>query len=194
VKESGAVVIAPTYFFLATNFLMVIVGMARYFSGNLGVLENPPEMEMLYALQPVTAFLILKAFANGTTALTGVECISNGVTAFKEPRSHNAAQTLIWMSVILGVLFLGITFLLREIGGLPSESETVISQLARTVFGGRGFLYLCTMAGTTIILALATNTAFAGFSRLAALQAADGFLPRQLTPGCLTRSGTSTWR
>jgi amino acid transporter len=85
------------------------------------------------------------------------------------------------MSTILGVLFLGITFLLGEIGAVPSEAETVISQLARTVFGDRGFLYFCTIAGTTIILVLATNTAFAGFPRLAALQAADGFLPRQLT-------------
>jgi hypothetical protein len=88
---------------------------------------------------------------------------------------------MIWMSTILGVLFLGITFLLGEIGAVPSEAETVISQLARTVFEGRGFLYLCTIAGTTIILVLATNTAFADFPRLAALQAADGFLPRQLT-------------
>ena len=133
------------------------------------------------AVQPVTLFLILRAFSSGTTALTGVECISNGVTAFKEPRSHNAGITMIWMSAILGVLFLGITFLLREIGGVPSETETVISQLARTVFNGRGLLYLSVISGTTIILVLATNTAFADFPRLAALQAGDGFLPRQLT-------------
>jgi hypothetical protein len=125
--------------------------------------------------------LILRAFANGTTALTGVECISNGVTAFKEPRSHNAGITMIWMSTILGVLFLGITFLLGQIGAVPSEEETVISQLARTVYEGQGYLYLFMIAGTTIILVLATNTAFADFPRLAALQAGDGFLPRQLT-------------
>jgi hypothetical protein len=133
------------------------------------------------AIQPVTLFLILRAFSNGTTALTGVECISNGVTAFKEPRSHNAAITMVWMSTILGVLFIGITFLLGEIGAIPSEEETVISQLARTAFGSRGILYLATMAGTTIILILATNTAFADFPRLSALIASDGFLPRQLT-------------
>jgi hypothetical protein len=138
-------------------------------------------MIMVGAVQPVTLFLILRAFSSGTTALTGVECISNGVTAFKEPRSHNAGITLIWMSAILGVLFLGITFLLREIGGVPSETETVISQLARTVFNGRGLLYLSVIAGTTIILILATNTAFADFPRLAAIQAGDSFLPRQLT-------------
>jgi hypothetical protein len=138
-------------------------------------------MEIGVVLQPVTFFLLLRAFSNGTTALTGVECISNGITAFKEPRSHNAAVTMIWMSLILGSLFLGISYLLYQIGAIPSEEETVISQLARTVFGGRGILYLGTMIGTTIILFLATNTAFADFPRLSALHAGDGFLPRQLT-------------
>jgi amino acid transporter len=181
VKESGTFFAIPTYFFLATTFLMVGVGFFRYFTGSLGVLVDPPEIHLVGALQPVTLFLILRAFASGTTALTGVECISNGVTAFKEPRSHNAAVTMIWMSAILGVLFLGITFLLREIGGVPSATETVISQLARTVFNGQGFLYLSAISGTAIILVLATNTAFADFPRLAALHAGDGFLPRQLT-------------
>ena len=181
VRESGTLFAIPTYFFLATTFLMVIVGFIRYLNGSLGVVVDPPPIEFLHGAQAVTVFLILRAFANGTTALTGVECISNGVTAFKEPRSHNAGLTMIWMSTILGVLFLGITFLLGQIGAVPSEEETVISQLARTVYGGRGILYLCTIAGTTIILVLATNTAFADFPRLAALQAADGFLPRQLT-------------
>ncbi len=181
VKESGTFFAIPTYFFLVTTFLMVGVGLIRYLTGSLGALVDPPEIEMLGAIQPVSLFLVLRAFSSGTTALTGVECISNGVTAFKEPRSHNAGITLIWMSAILGVLFLGITFLLREIGGVPSEAETVISQLARTALNGRGLLYLSVIAGTTIILVLATNTAFADFPRLAALQAGDGFLPRQLT-------------
>ncbi|OGO29601.1 MAG: permease [Chloroflexi bacterium RBG_16_54_11] len=181
VRESGTFFAIPTYFFLVTTFLMVGVGLFRYLTGSLGALVDPPEIEMLGAIQPVSLYLILRAFSSGTTALTGVECISNGVTAFKEPRSHNAGLTLIWMSAILGVFFLGITFLLREIGGVPSETETVISQLARTALDGRGLLYLSVIAGTTIILVLATNTAFADFPRLAALQAGDGFLPRQLT-------------
>jgi amino acid transporter len=181
VRESGTAFSIPTYFFLATAFLMLGVGFVRYLTGSLGSLVDPPDLELVSAAQPVTAFLILRAFANGTTALTGVECISNGVPAFKEPRSRNAGLAMIWMSVILGILYLGITYLLRVIGGVPSEAETVISQLARTVFDSRGLLYLSAVAGTTIILALATNTAFAGFPRLAALQAADGFLPRQLT-------------
>lgn len=181
VKESGTFFAIPTYFFLATTFLMVGVGFFRYLTGSLGVVVDPPEIHLVGAVQPVTLFLILRAFSSGTTALTGVECISNGVTAFKEPRSHNAGVTMIWMSTILGVLFLGITFLLREIGAVPSVTETVISQLARTAFIGRGLLYLSAISGTTIILVLATNTSFADFPRLANLIAGDGFLPRQLT-------------
>ncbi len=181
VRESGVAFAIPTYFFLATTFLLVIVGFVRYFTGTLGTVVDPPVMEIVGVAQPITLFLILRAFANGTTALTGIEAVSNGVTAFKEPRTDNAAITLIWMASILGVLFLGITFLLGVIGAIPSEEETVISQLARTVFGGRGILYLSTVAGTTIILVLATNTAFAGFPRLVAIIAADGFLPRQFT-------------
>jgi hypothetical protein len=125
--------------------------------------------------------LILHAFSSGTAALTGVEAISNGITAFKEPRSHNAGITLIWMSAILGTLFLGITFLAGQISAVPPEAETVISQLARTAFEGRGWLYLGTIAATTLILIMAANTAYADFPRLSALHATDGFLPRQLT-------------
>jgi amino acid transporter len=113
--------------------------------------------------------------------LTGVEAISNGITAFKEPRSRNAGITLIWMSAILGILLLGITLLSGDIGAIPSERETVISQLARTAFGGRGTIYLGVIAGTAVILVMAANTSFADFPRLSALHAGDGFLPRQLT-------------
>jgi amino acid transporter len=181
VKESGNVFAIPTYFFLATAFLTVGLGFIRYVTGSLGTVVDPPALEMVGVAQPVTLFLILRAFANGTTALTGIECISNGVTAFKEPRSRNAGITMVWMAAILAVLFLSITFLLGVIDGIPSEKETVISQLARTVFESRGLLYLATIAGTTIILVLATNTAFAGFPRLAAIMAKDGFLPHQLS-------------
>ncbi|CAG1772880.1 hypothetical protein BAC2_03178, partial [uncultured bacterium] len=126
-------------------------------------------------------FLILHAFSSGTAALTGIEAISNGITAFKEPRSKNAGITLIWMAVILASLFLGISFLSVQIDAVPSEFETVISQLARTVFNGQGFFYIAIILATTVILLLAANTAFAGFPRLSALMAKDGFLPRQLT-------------
>lgn len=179
VKESGNTFAAPTYFFLGMTVLTVAVGFFRYLTGSLGVVVDPPHMETLHT-EPVTVFLLLRAFSNGTTALTGVECISNGVKAFKEPRAHNAAVTMIWMSGILGVLFIGMTFLLGQIGAVPAESETVVSQLARTVFGGRGVLYIGTIIATTIILVLATNTAFADFPRLSAIISEDGFMPRQL--------------
>ena len=179
VKESGNTFAAPTYFFLGMTVLTVAVGFFKYLSGSLGVVVDPPHMDTLHA-GPITLFLLLRAFSNGTTALTGVECISNGVKSFKEPRAYNAAITMVWMSVILGVLFVGIVYLLGVIGAVPSESETVVSQLARTTFGNRGLLYLGTVLATTIILILATNTAFAGFPSLSAVIANDGFMPRQL--------------
>ena len=132
-------------------------------------------------IEPLTLFLVLRAFSSGCTALTGIEAISNGITAFKEPKSRNAAITLTWMSGILITLFLGITFLATRVHALPSETETVISQLGRTIFGGENILYLVTLAGTALILLMAANTSYADFPRLAALAAGDGFLPRQLT-------------
>ena len=181
VKESGTAFAVPTYFFVATMFLTVGIGLIRFFTGSLGDVTNPPETHLTETLAPITAFLLLHAFANGTTALTGVEAISNGITAFREPRSRNAGLTLIWMSIILGSLFLGISYLTSQIGAVYSHDETVISQLARTIFNGRGLPYLITISATTVILLMAANTAFADFPRLGALAAADGFLPRQLT-------------
>jgi amino acid transporter len=182
VKESGAAFAIPTYFFVVMMFLTVGIGLFRHFiSGSLGTVVDPPELELAHGLSQITPFLLLHAFASGTTALTGVEAISNGITAFNEPRSKNAGVTLIWMSLILGSLFLGISLLAREIGAIPSESETVISQFARTIYDGRGVMYLALIGATTIILIMAANTAFADFPRLSALVAKDGFLPRQLT-------------
>ncbi len=181
VKESGTAFAIPTYFFVVMMFTTVGIGLFRFAAGSLGSVTDPPELEFLHGVSQITPFLILHAFASGTTALTGVEAISNGITAFKEPRSKNAGITLIWMSLILGSLFLAISFLTKEIGAVPSESETVISQLARTVFEGRSMLYLMIIAATAVILIMAANTAFADFPRLSALAAKDGFLPRQLT-------------
>lgn len=182
VRESGAAFAIPSYFFIAIMFLTLGTGMFRMANGTLGIVIDPPEIEHFgEAVSGVTAFLLLHAFSSGTAALTGVEAISNGITAFKEPRSRNAGITLIWMAVILASLFLGISFLTREIQAVPSEAETVISQLARTVFDGQSLLYLLVIIGTTVILILAANTAYAGFPRLGAMLASDGFLPRQLT-------------
>lgn len=181
VKESGTTFAIPTYFFIIVMVITVGSGIVRYLTGSLGMVIDPPHFEATELITVITPFILLHAFANGTTALTGVEAISNGITAFKEPRSKNAGITLIWMSLILGSLFLGLSFLTGQVHAVFSEEETVISQLARTIFDGRGIPYLMLIAGTTIILILAANTAFADFPRLGALHAKDGFLPRQLT-------------
>ena len=179
VKESGTAFAIPTYFFLGVTFLTIGMGFVRYFSGSLSPITGvtPAVVE---AARGVTMFLILHAFSSGCTALTGVEAISNGIPAFKEPKSHNAGVTLIWMSVILSSIFLSITFLANQIGARFSLTETVISQLGRAIWGA-GTMWYVLLGGTTLILIMAANTSFADFPRLGALQAGDGFLPRQLT-------------
>lgn len=178
VKESGRVFAVPTYFFLAIMFLTLGIGFFRWISGTLGTVEG---VEMVHhTAQNLSVFLILHAFSSGCTALTGVEAISNGITAFREPRAKNAAATMAAMSIILGGLFVGITVLANRIGAVPSETETIISQIGRTIYGSSP-LYGLVIAGTTVILIMAANTAYADFPRLCALQAGDGFLPRQLT-------------
>jgi amino acid transporter len=181
VKESGVIFAVPSYFFIGSMVLMVAVGTARALAGTLGGVTERPPMLHEGEMQAITLFLLLHAFSSGTTALTGVEAISTGISAFREPRSRNAGLTMLWMSGILATLFLGITYLAHIAGAVPSDAETVVSQLARTVFDGRGLPYLALIAGTTLILVLAANTAYNGFPRLSALQAEDGFLPRQLT-------------
>lgn len=181
VKESGTAFAIPTYFFIVTMIATVGTGLFRHFTGTLGMVVAPPQFEPHYIISTITPFVLLHAFANGTAALTGVEAISNGITAFKEPRSKNAGTTLIWMSLILGSLFLGLSFITGKIHAVFSEEETIISQLARTIFNGRDIFYYLLISGTTIILIMAANTAFADFPRLGALHAGDGFLPRQLT-------------
>jgi amino acid transporter len=184
VRESGAAFAIPSYFFIVIMFLMIGTGLFQAFNGSLGQVIDPPHIEHLgeaVLTQAALAFLLLHAFSSGTAALTGIEAISNGITAFNEPRSRNAGITLILMAVILASLFIGISFLAREAHAVPSEAETVISQLARTIFDGQGLLYLGVIIGTTVILILAANTAYAGFPRLSAMLAQDGFMPRQLT-------------
>ena len=179
VKESGVTFAVPTYFFLVVTVLTLAFAFYKYFTGSLGIVTGvtPAVAE---AVQGLTLFLILRAFASGCTALTGVEAISNGIPAFKEPKSRNAGITLVWMSAILGVMFLGVTFLSHQIGAQFSPTETVISQLGRTVWGA-GLMWYILLGGTTLILIMAANTSYADFPRLGALIANDGFLPRQLT-------------
>jgi len=180
VKESGRIFAVPTYFFLSMMFITLVVGAIQFFTGNLGVVTNVESIQH-NLLEPLGLFLILRAFSSGCTALTGIEAISNGITAFKKPRSHNAAVTLTWMSAILITLFLSITLMANQIQAVPSHTETVISQMARTIYGEGSVFYLLALAGTALILLMAANTSYADFPRLAALQAGDGFLPRQLT-------------
>lgn len=182
VKESGQAFAIPTYFFLGITILTIGVGFFRYFTGSLGIVP-PSSVEIAHAgepLQVLTLFLILRAFSGGCTALTGVEAISNGIMAFKEPRSRNAGITLMWMSGVLAVNLLGLTFLAHQIGVLPSHLETGFSQIGRMVYGAGTPLYLVLLGATTLILIMAANTAYAGFPLLAAMVAGDAFLPRQL--------------
>jgi amino acid transporter len=181
VKESGITFAIPTYFFVVSMFITVGWGILRFITGNLGTVTNPPAETFPVTIGVLTPFRLLHAFSSGTSAMTGIEAISNGITAFKEPRSKNAGITLIWMAGILSTLFLGISFLSGQIRAVPSEAETIISQLTRTIFNGQGPIYLAVIGGTTVILIMAANTAFADFPRLSALQAYDGFLPKQLT-------------
>jgi amino acid transporter len=182
IRESGIIFAIPTYFFVVLLYINVFFGLFRYFTGTLGMVVDPPPMELaVESLSGITLFLILRAFSSGSAALTGVEAIADGIPAFREPRSRNAGLTLIMMASILGSMLLGVSFLAAHIQAVPSIEETVISQLSRTAFDGRGVMYLLTMSATTIILIMAANTSFADFPRLSAITANDGLLPRQLT-------------
>lgn len=179
VKESGAVFAVPTYFFVSMMVILIVVGAIRYFTGTLNHVEGI-EPHHVEHMETLTLLLALRAFSSGCTALTGVEAISNGIQAFREPRSKNAAKTLTAMSLILGVFFIGVTLLSRAVNVVPSEVPTVISQIGLQVFEGSPLLYGLFIASATLILIMAANTSFADFPRLAALAATDGFLPRQL--------------
>ncbi|MBL8134739.1 MAG: APC family permease [Anaerolineae bacterium] len=183
VKESARLFSLPTYFFLATIGITLVTGFVKLLTGTLGTVADVEAIQHT-ALEPITLLLLLRAFSSGCTALTGIEAISNDTQLFRQPRAHNAAKTLVAMSAILITLFLSITFLANAVQAVPSHSETVISQLARTIYGAEGFgaaLYVLTMAGAFAVLFMAANTPFADFPQLAALHSSDGFLPRQLT-------------
>ena len=186
VKESGRIFAIPTYAFLVSMFVMIGMGVVRAVTGTLG--RAPlPEGHIAIAQGQIGAvgiFLVLHAFASGGAAVTGVEAISNGVPAFKKPEWRNARSTLMLMASCLGVMFLGISFLAAKLHTVPSERSTVISQIARAVFGdgpaGHVAFYVV-QAATMLILVLAANTSFADFPRRASFQADDSFMPKQLT-------------
>ena len=179
IKESGTVFSIPTYGFILILLALVAAGMFQVVTGPV----IPATVEAAApssGAQPVMLFLLLRAFASGCAALTGIEAISNGVPAFKKPEARNAGITLIAMAVLLGVMFLGITFLASSLGIAPMAGETVVSQIGRHVFGS-GLLYIFLQAATALILVLAANTSFVSFPRLSAILAQSRYLPNQLT-------------
>jgi len=182
VKESGRIFAIPTYVYITVLSLLVGWGLFQVFFGDIAEVEFKPE-EFEGALEAggsLSLFLVLKGFSSGAVALTGVEAISNGVPAFKRPESKNAAATMVWMGVILGTLFFGVSVLASHLKPYPSHDETVFSQLGQAVFGG-GPLYVILQFATAAILTLAANTAYADFPRLSSIIARDGYLPRQLS-------------
>jgi amino acid transporter len=183
VKESARVFAIPTYFFLGTMVFTLGLGYFKLITGTLPTVTNVTAIHH-DILGPVGLLLLLRAFSSGCTALTGIEAISNDTQLFRQPRARNAANTLVVMSAILITFFLSITILANAIQAVPSHHETVISQLARTIYGtgSTGYVaYVLTIVGAFAVLFMAANTPFADFPQLAALHSGDGFLPRQLT-------------
>jgi amino acid transporter len=180
VRESGRLFAVPTYLFIAAYLAMIGWGVALWLGGG-GPAPSAAgaRPEAAAPGEALTLFLVLRAFASGCAALTGIEAVSDGVPAFRVPEAHNARVVLAMLGTILMVLFLGITFLANAFGLSPVEEETLNSQLARRVFGGGSFYFLV-QGVTTLILVLAANTSFADFPRLAFFMARDRFLPRQL--------------
>jgi amino acid transporter len=177
IKESGRIFALPTYFFVVTILGLIAVGLWHAVTGT--VQPVAPADPVKTVGEPLTLFLLLTAFSNGCTAMTGVEAVSNGVPAFRPPEAKNAAATMLTMVVLSIVMFLGITLLAQSYHIQPAEQETVVSQLARGVFGSRGAAYYAVQAGTMLILVLAANTAYADFPRLASILARDRYVPRQ---------------
>jgi amino acid transporter len=192
VRESGKVFSVPTYFFMINMALLLGIGLFRHFFGDLPI--EPLDQEGLMDVGSssdgifygATLFVVLHAFASGGAAVTGVEAISNGVPAFREPSWRNARTTLVIMGTALGTMFLGLSFLASRIHTAPFEegTPTVVAQIAEAVYGdsaGGHALFYAIQFGTMLILVVAANTAFADFPRLASFQAGDAFMPRQLT-------------
>ena len=192
VKESGKVFAVPTYFFMINMFVLLGIGFWKYLNGTLPVVGTfvPGNIEHGSAgtgvLLGAGLYVVLHAFASGGAAVTGVEAISNGVPAFRQPSWKNARQTLVLMGVGLGIMFLGLSALAARIKVSPFEggTPTVIAQIGEAVYGhsaAGNVLFYALQAGTMLILVMAANTGFADFPRLASFQAGDSFLPRQMT-------------
>jgi len=175
VRESGKIFAAPTYLFVVSILVMVGWGAG---GAALGLLPAAPYAPHAPGLEGIGLFLFLRAFSAGCTALTGVEAVSDGVPAFKPPEAHNASIVMAWLGAISVAMFLGITYLAYDLGIVPGGNETVVSKIARRLFG-TGPVYFEIQAVTTLILLLAANTSFADFPRLSFFLARDRFIPRQ---------------
>jgi amino acid transporter len=179
VRESGKVFAVPTYMFIGTILLMLGVGFSQLLFGQLAPVTSHALGDQT-AVEAVSVLLLLRAFSGGCTALTGVEVISNGVSAFRPPEPKNAAITMGMMALVLGIMFMGISTMAYHLGVVPKADETVVSQIARAIFG-EGILYYLIQGSTMLILILAANSAFAGFPRLASILARDGYMPHQMS-------------
>lgn len=178
VKESGKIFMIPTYAFIACIFVLIGLGLFQQATGAGHIPQSYPELSVK---EGISLFFILRAFSAGCAALTGVEAISDGVLAFKEPEWKNARLTLLYLGVILGIMFIGITYLGHIYHTVPEEGQTLVSLLARQILGDGSFFYYFVQGATLLILLLAANTSYADFPRLCYFLARDGFLPRQLS-------------
>ncbi|MCL5736719.1 MAG: APC family permease [Actinobacteria bacterium] len=178
VREAGKIFSAPTYLFVASILALIVVGIIRSAMG------APPAPSSAQSLEStgsyIALFVVLRAFASGCAAVTGIEAVSNGVKAFQPPEARNASQTLLVMAALLGIMFVGISYLAELYHVLPVDNQTMLSQLAEAVFS-RGLIYYLIQAVTALILVLAANTSFQDFPRLSSVMASDGFMPRQLS-------------
>ena len=189
VRESGAAFSVPTYCFIAMMVALIVLGVWKVAHGATPLVTDVPlnvDPSTARAPHPIggitgfaLVFLLMRGFAEGCSAMTGTEAISNGIQAFKAPAQRNAAITLAWMVAILATFFLGTSYLAQHLGAMPTINETVLSRLGHAIFGG-GIWYYALQFSTFAILVLAANTAFADFPRLAGILARDKYLPNQL--------------
>lgn len=184
VKESGAAFAGPTYFYVVMLLILIGTGLYRVFVQHIGPI--PEEMLSEEALEhtkeakSLAFFVLLRAFSSGAVALSGIEAVSNGVQSFEKPESKNAAKVLVWMGVILGSCFFGVSVLAAKLKPFRGHHDgNGLGLMAEHIFGGKGVLFWMLLIGTFLILILAANTAYAGFPALASIIAKDGFLPRQ---------------
>ena len=182
VRESGMLFALPTYAFVTSILVLVAVGVLQVVTGHLHRAVVPHELPV--GVGTIGVFVVLRAFSSGSTALTGVEAIANGVNAFRHPQGKNAATTLAVLGTIAITMFLGVSYLAVRVHAMPSSTDSVVSQIARTIFrpgSFGGFMYYAVQGTTLLVLVLAANTSFQGFPRLSALLARDRFAPRQFS-------------